>query len=53
MLAADGFAQALQRVPLGSDPARTAEVMGAHYPEATSCDLATLTTCGPDACPAP
>ncbi len=53
MLASPGFAEAIQRVPAGSDPARTAETMGAYYPEATYCDLTALTASGADACPTP
>ncbi|MER7716353.1 hypothetical protein ABTX99_05270 [Streptomyces flaveolus] len=51
MLAAPGFGQAIQRVPAGSGPQRTAEVMGDYYPRAAYCDLAALTASGPDACP--
>ncbi|GAA2734400.1 hypothetical protein [Streptomyces nogalater] len=50
MVAAPGFAEAIQRVPVGSGPARTAEVMGAYYPEAAYCDLGALARSGPDAC---
>lgn len=51
MLADPDFAEAIQRVPVGSDPARTAEVMGDHYPRTAYCDLASLTASGPQACP--
>ncbi|MFC7894127.1 hypothetical protein [Streptomyces sp. NPDC057381] len=51
MLADPGFAEAIQRVPVGSGPARTAEVMGDHYPRTAYCDLTSLTASGPDACP--
>jgi len=51
MLAAPDFAEAIQRVPVGSKPAHTAEVMGDHYPRTAYCDLTALTDSGPDACP--
>ncbi|MDN3258716.1 hypothetical protein QWJ26_02590 [Streptomyces sp. CSDS2] len=51
MVAAPGFAEAIQRVPAGSDAARTAEVMGAYYPEAAYCGLSVLAESGPEACP--
>ncbi|MEU5079796.1 MULTISPECIES: hypothetical protein [Streptomyces] len=51
MVAAPGFAEAIQRVPAGSDAARTAEVMGAYYPEAAYCGLSVLAASGPEACP--
>ncbi|MFI7387219.1 hypothetical protein [Streptomyces sp. NPDC049813] len=52
MLAAPGFAEAVQRVPTGSDAARTEAVMGAYYPRATYCSLSLLAASGPEACTA-
>lgn len=51
MLADPGFTEAIQQVPAGSGPARTAEVMGDHYPRTAYCDLTSLTASGPEACP--
>ncbi|WP_367046204.1 hypothetical protein [Streptomyces sp. Je 1-332] len=51
MLAATGFAEAIQQVPTGSDSGRTAQVMGDYYPRTGYCVLATLSASGPDACP--
>ncbi|WP_411075898.1 hypothetical protein [Streptomyces sp. cmx-4-7] len=51
MVDGPGFDGAIQRVPVGSDPARTAEIMGAHYPRTGYCALSTLTSSGPDGCP--
>ncbi|MFF5638770.1 hypothetical protein [Streptomyces sp. NPDC012825] len=46
-----GFDGAIQRVPVGSDPARTAGITGAHHPRTGYCDLSTPTSSGPDGCP--
>ncbi|NMO34377.1 hypothetical protein HG826_12380 [Streptomyces sp. GMY01] len=51
MVADPGFAEAIQNVPTGSDPARTAQVMGAYYPRTAYCALTALTAAGPSACP--
>ncbi|NED35778.1 hypothetical protein [Streptomyces sp. SID8499] len=51
MVADPGFAEAIQNVPTGSDPARTAQMMGAYYPRTAYCALTALTTAGPSACP--
>lgn len=53
MVAAPGFAEAIQRVPAGSDTARTAEVRGAYHPKAACCGLSLLAESGPEACPGP
>ncbi|MGW1603651.1 hypothetical protein [Streptomyces eurythermus] len=50
MAAAPGFAEAIQRVPAGSEAARTAEVMGAYYPKAAHCGPSLLAESGPEAC---
>ncbi|MFI9424349.1 hypothetical protein ACIG54_12405 [Streptomyces achromogenes] len=50
MVAAPGFAEAIQRVPVGSGAAHTAEVMGAYYPKAGYCGLDVLAGSGPEAC---
>lgn len=51
MLPADDFAEAIQRVPAGSDGTTTAQVMGAYYPRTAYCGLDALTASGTDACP--
>ncbi|WP_405444909.1 hypothetical protein OG350_02120 [Streptomyces achromogenes] len=50
MVAAPGFAEAIQRVPVGSGAAHTEEVMGAYYPKAGYCGLDVLAGSGPEGC---
>ncbi|WP_090941899.1 hypothetical protein [Nonomuraea jiangxiensis] len=50
MVADPGFAQAVQNVPPGGDPASAAAVMGDYYPVAKVCSLAALSARGPAAC---
>jgi hypothetical protein len=50
MLAAGGFAAAIQNVPADANPDSAAAVMGAYYPEDAVCPLATLTTRGAEGC---
>jgi hypothetical protein len=44
------FAEAIQNVPAGQDPAVAAGVMGPYYPRAATCPLATAAAAGPAAC---
>jgi hypothetical protein len=50
MLANPGFAQAIQNVPPGGDPASAAAVMGPYYPRTAICPLSTLLRGGPGTC---
>jgi hypothetical protein len=50
MLANPDFAEAIQNVPQGGSAASAAAVMGAYYPQAAICSLATLASDGPAAC---
>lgn len=50
MLASEGFANAVQNVPSGSDAAATAVVMGAYYPEVAVCTTAEFEQGGAAGC---
>jgi hypothetical protein len=50
MLVNPSFAEAVQNVPENGSPASAAAVMGAYYPRAAICPLATLASNGPAAC---
>jgi hypothetical protein len=50
MLVNPAFAEAVQNVPENGKPASAAAVMGAYYPRAAICPLATLARSGPAAC---
>lgn len=50
MLASEGFANAVQNVPSGSDAAATAAVMGAYYPEVAVCTTAEFEQGGAAGC---
>jgi hypothetical protein len=50
MLAASGFAEAIQNVPENNSPASAEAVMGAYYPKMAVCSLAALAKTGPGAC---
>jgi hypothetical protein len=50
MLVAPGFSEAIQNVPQNGNPASAARVMGAYYPRAVTCPLATLASRGAGAC---
>jgi hypothetical protein len=50
MVASPDFAEAIQNVPLGSDPAATAAIMGPYYPLAGTCSLTVLRHQGASAC---
>jgi hypothetical protein len=50
MLASQGFANAIQNVPSGSDAAATAAVMGDYYPEVAVCTTAEFEQSGAAGC---
>ena len=50
MLASEGFANAIQNVPSGSDAAATAAVMGDYYPEVAVCTTAEFESGGAAGC---
>jgi hypothetical protein len=50
MVAAPGFAQAIQNVPDDDNPASAKRVMGPYYPRVGTCALARLRAHGPGAC---
>ncbi|MFM1964380.1 MAG: hypothetical protein RL134_105 [Actinomycetota bacterium] len=50
MLASEGFANAVQNVPSGSDAAATAAVMGDYYPDVAVCSTADFERGGAAAC---
>lgn len=50
MVVAPGFTHAIQDVPPDASAATAAAVMGAYYPLAGVCPLATLASQGPEAC---
>ncbi len=50
MLVNTGFAEAIQNVPANRSAASATAVMGAYYPRAAICPLATLASAGPAAC---
>ncbi|WP_318199642.1 hypothetical protein [Streptomyces sp. SCL15-4] len=52
-VAGPGSAEAIQRVPVGSEAARTAEVMGAYRPKTAYCSLRAPAEAGPEACAGP
>jgi hypothetical protein len=49
-LVSSSFAHSPQAITQASDPAAAAAAMGAYYPRATVCPLATLTAHGPQGC---
>lgn len=51
MLVSQGFPNSVQNVTQAQDPAAAAAAMGAYYPHAAVCPLATLVADGPQACP--
>jgi hypothetical protein len=50
MLASEGFANAVQNVPSGSNAAATAAVMGDYYPDVAVCTTADFERGGAAAC---
>jgi hypothetical protein len=50
ILVSSSFADSPQAITQASDPAAAAAAMGAYYPRATVCSLATLTAHGPQGC---
>jgi hypothetical protein len=50
ILVSSSFAHSPQAITQASDPAAAAAAMGAYYPRATVCSLATLTARGPQGC---